>query len=626
MYNNKYFDVIIIGGGHAGIEATASSARMGCKTLLLTHNINTIGELSCNPAIGGIGKSQLVKEIDALDGLMAKAVDKSGIQFKILNKSKGPAVRSTRVQVDRLMYRKNIIKLLKKQNNIIILQKEVKNLIIKNNIVYGVLIKNNIKYYSYTVIITTGTFLNGKIYIGMKSHLSGRIKDYSSYILANFLKKFPFKINKLKTGTPPRININTINFKKLEFQISENPLPTFSFIGNKKQHPKQIKCFITNTNKKTHKIIYKNIYSNPIYAGLIKNNGPRYCPSIEEKIFRFKNKNSHQIFLEPEGLNSNVVYPNGISMSLPFNIQIKIIKSIKGLENAHILRPGYSVEYDFFNPKDLNHTLESKLIKRLFFAGQINGTTGYEEAAAQGIIAGLNASCLCKNKEKWIPKRNEAYIGVLIDDLCTVGTKEPYRMFTSRAEHRLLLREDNADMRLTKIGRRLGIVSNERWTKFCIKKQQIKEEINRQRNIWINLKNPEIKKLNLILKKPLSKSINGEELLKRPEINYNKLIKLNHFKSNNINEKIGEQVEIQIKYKGYIINQNKDINKKKKYINIKLPKNINFNIIPNLSNEVISKLNIYKPSSIYRATCISGITPAAISILLIWLKKNNLLK
>ncbi|EKQ7210564.1 tRNA uridine-5-carboxymethylaminomethyl(34) synthesis enzyme MnmG [Citrobacter freundii] len=626
MFYQDPFDVIIIGGGHAGTEAAMAAARMGQQTLLLTHNIDTLGQMSCNPAIGGIGKGHLVKEVDALGGLMAKAIDHAGIQFRILNASKGPAVRATRAQADRVLYRQAVRTALENQPNLMIFQQAVEDLIVENDRVVGAVTQMGLKFRAKAVVLTVGTFLDGKIHIGLDNYSGGRAGDPPSIPLSRRLRELPLRVSRLKTGTPPRIDARTIDFSVLGQQNSDNPMPVFSFLGDASQHPRQMPCYITHTNEKTHDVIRNNLDRSPMYAGVIEGIGPRYCPSIEDKVMRFADRNQHQIFLEPEGLTSNEIYPNGISTSLPFDVQMQIVRSMHGMENARIVRPGYAIEYDFFDPRDLKPTLESKFIQGLFFAGQINGTTGYEEAAAQGMLAGLNAARLSADKDGWAPRRDQAYLGVLVDDLCTLGTKEPYRMFTSRAEYRLMLREDNADLRLTEIGRELGLVDDERWARFNEKLERIEQERQRLKSTWVNPLAESAAEVNAHLATPLSREASGEDLLRRPDMTYAQLTSLSAFAPALDDAQAAEQVEIQVKYEGYIARQQEEIERQQRNENTLLPATLDYRQVSGLSNEVIAKLNDHKPVSIGQASRISGVTPAAISILLVWLKKQGMLR
>jgi tRNA uridine 5-carboxymethylaminomethyl modification enzyme len=625
MFYQQNFDVIVVGGGHAGTEAALASARMGTSTLLLTQNIETLGQMSCNPAIGGIGKGHLVKEIDALGGAMAMATDKAGIQFRTLNSSKGPAVRATRAQADRSLYRNEIRKLIENQENLTLFQQSCDDLIVEQDRVTGVVTQMGLKFHAKTVVITVGTFLGGTIHIGMENYKGGRAGDPPSIALADRLRALPFRVDRLKTGTPARLDARTLNFDVMQKQNGDTPIPVFSYMGKTSDHPQQIPCYITHTNEKTHEIIRGGLDRSPMYTGVIEGIGPRYCPSIEDKIHRFADKNSHQIFVEPEGLNSIEVYPNGISTSLPFDVQMHFVRSIKGFENAHIVRPGYAIEYDFFDPRDLRQTLETKFISGLFFAGQINGTTGYEEAAAQGLIAGVNAALQVQQKEEFTLRRDEAYMGVLIDDLSTMGTKEPYRMFTSRAEYRLLLREDNADIRLTAKGHEIGLVDEKRWKAFNLKLEAIELERQRLKSTWVYPTHESTEALNVLLKNPVTKENTLEDLIRRPEMTYKTLMQIEAFGPEINNKQAAEQVEIQIKYAGYIERQKDEIAKTLRNENTLIPINFDFSQISGLSNEVVSKLSDTRPETIGKAGRISGITPAAVSLLIVYLKKHGLL-
>ena len=620
------YDVIIVGGGHAGTEAALAAARLGAQTLLLTHNIETLGQMSCNPAIGGIGKGHLVKEIDALGGAMARAADQAGIQFRTLNARKGPAVQATRAQADRVLYKQAIRRILENQPNLSLFQQTVDDLIVKENAVVGVVTQLGLSLYADAVVLTVGTFLGGKIHIGNSNYAGGRASEAPANTLAQRLRDLPFRVNRLKTGTPPRIDGNSIDYSQLMVQPGDDPLPVFSFMGQVSDHPLQVPCHITHTNARTHDIIRAALSQSPMYSGAIKGVGPRYCPSIEDKVVRFADKTSHQIFIEPEGLSVCEIYPNGISTSLPYEVQVDFVRSIQGFEKAHITRPGYAIEYDFFDPRDLKDSLETKHIASLFFAGQINGTTGYEEAAAQGLMAGMNAALQAQGKAAWCLRRDQAYIGVLIDDLVTCGTQEPYRMFTSRAEYRLLLREDNADLRLTEKAYQIGLIDTARWQAFVNKREAIERGKQLLKSTWIHLQTPACQKLEKILPQPLSREINLFDLLRRPEINYKILNEFTVSAWQEFDNTVKKQIETQIKYAGYIERQLREIERQRAHEEMLLPTDLNYQQVLGLSTEVIQKLNEIHPRTLGQAARIAGVTPAAISLLLVYLKKHAYLK
>ncbi|BBO58914.1 tRNA uridine-5-carboxymethylaminomethyl(34) synthesis enzyme MnmG [Mycoavidus sp. B2-EB] len=631
MFYPTEFDVIVVGGGHAGTEAALACARMGCNTLLLTHNIETLGQMSCNPSIGGIGKGHLVKEIDALGGAMALAADEAGIQFRILNSSKGPAVRATRSQADRLLYRQAIRYRLENQPNLSLFQQAVTDLTVQGDRVTGVQTQLGIYFRAQSVILTAGTFLDGRIHVGLTHHSGGRAGDPAAVQLSARLKELKLAQGRLKTGTPPRIDGRTIDFSKLEKQLGDNPTPTFSFIGHAHSHPAQLPCWVTHTNQRTHDIIRSSLDRSPMYTGAIEGTGPRYCPSIEDKIHRFADKAAHQIFLEPEGLTTHEIYPNGISTSLPFDIQLELVHSMSGLENAHILRPGYAIEYDYFDPRGLNVSLETKAIQNLFFAGQINGTTGYEEAAAQGLLAGINAALKVQGKAPWVPRRDQAYLGVLVDDLVTRGVCEPYRMFTSRAEYRLSLREDNADMRLTEIGWNLGVVDKIRWEIFSRKREMVSRETERLKSIHVTPKMLPAEAATSLLGKPIEHEYSLADLLRRPGISYAALMTVQDSAyapaepladDEYLQQQIQEQIEISIKYQGYIERQANEIERNEAHENTPLPSQFDYATVRGLSFEACQKLNQHQPETLGQASRISGVTPAAISLLMVYLKKR----
>ena len=619
----QQFEVIVVGGGHAGTEAALAAARMGRRTLLLSHNIETLGQMSCNPAIGGIGKGHLVKEIDALGGAMAAAADEAGIQFRILNASKGPAVRATRAQADRVLYKRAIRRRLENQANLTLFQQAVEDLVVEGGRVTGVVTAMGLKFFAPAVVLTVGTFLGGRIHVGLSNYEGGRAGDPPANRLAARLRELPLRVGRLKTGTPPRLDGRSIDYADLAVQPGDEPTPVFSFMGQREQHPRQVVCHITYTNERTHEIIKTGLDRSPMYTGVIEGVGPRYCPSVEDKVMRFASRNAHQIFIEPEGLDTHEVYPNGISTSLPFDVQHALVRSIKGFENAHIIRPGYAIEYDYFDPRDLRYSLETKFIGGLYFAGQINGTTGYEEAAAQGLLAGINAALQVNDQEPWSPGREQAYIGVLVDDLISRGTTEPYRMFTSRAEHRLMLREDNADLRLTETGRRLGLVDATRWTAFSTKREAIARETTRLADVLVRPDDLTSERAAELFGAPLSREARALELLRRPEMSHAKLVSLDVVGDTHVAPAVAEQVEIQARYAGYISRQQDEVERARQQTETKLPQNLDFAEVTGLSTEVRQKLAAQKPETLGQAASIPGITPAAISLLRVHLKKRS---
>ena len=628
MQYPKSYDVIVIGGGHAGTEAALAAARMGCQTLLLTHNIETLGQMSCNPAIGGIGKSHLVKEIDALGGAMALATDQAGIQFRVLNSRKGPAVRATRAQADRVLYKAAIRAMLENQPNLDIFQQAADDLVVEGDMVKGVVTQTGIRFSARTVVLTTGTFLGGTIHIGLENHRGGRAGDPPSIALANRLRELPLRVGRLKTGTPPRIDARSVDFSVMTAQPGDTPRPVMSLLGSADMHPQQVACWITHTNLQTHDIIRGGLDRSPMYSGVIEGVGPRYCPSIEDKIHRFADKDSHQVFLEPEGLTTHELYPNGISTSLPFDVQLALVRSIRGMENAHITRPGYAIEYDYFNPQDLQHTLETKVIANLYFAGQINGTTGYEEAGAQGLLAGLNAALRAQDREGWYPTRDQAYLGVLVDDLITLGTREPYRMFTSRAEYRLMLREDNADERLTEKGRELGLVDDRRWQLYCDTREAIARETQRLKSVWLHPGTDLAARFTALTGQDIQRENSALDLLKRPQVSHAQLAELLPAAEQDgldatQRARVGEQVEISVKYAGYVDRQSEEVSRLRHQEGMSLPVDFDYDAVKGLSNEVRQKLKATRPETLAQAGRIPGVTPAAVSLLLITLKKQG---